>query len=99
MAVVEILLRIATALALVDPAAVGTPGHLLPVAALVALGCATVAAVLVLSAVVAALLLPSARAVPAGHREWSRLRTRIASSHPDADGHARPRAPGGVVTV
>lgn len=99
MAVVEILLRIVTALGLVDPAAIGTPGHLLPVAALAALGCATAAAVLVLGAVVAGLLLPTAGTVPAGHRAWARLRPRIASSHPDAAGHARPRAPGGIVTA
>lgn len=94
MTVVELLLRVTAALVLGDPA-VG-PAPLLVVATLGL----TAVAVAVLVATVLALVLglvPVRSVTPA--RAPADLGTRIAWSHPDADGHARPRAPGAVAAA
>lgn len=90
---VEGLLRVVAALVLGDPA-VG-PAPLLAVAALgltaVAIG---VVVVHLLAVVLGTARLP--RPGPAA-AEAAELVTRIAWSHPDADGHVRGRAPGAPV--
>jgi len=94
MTVVEFLLRCTAALVLGDPAVTA-----LPLLAVAALGL-TAVAVAVLVAHVLALVLglhPNGPAAPA--RAPADLVTRIAWSHPDADGHARPRAPGAVAAA
>jgi hypothetical protein len=105
MTVIEVLLRVVSALHTADPAALGD----LPALALTALGsgalgisvvglAALAAAVLVLRLVV--LLTGTAGAVGAAVSPASPdLVTRIAWSDPDAAGHARPRAPGAAPAV
>ena len=91
MTVVELFLRCTAALVLGDPAATA-----LPLLAVAALGLTAVAvAVLVAQLLVLVLGLAGTRAV-APSRAPADLVTRIAWSHPDADGHTRPRAPGVV---
>ncbi|MCJ1714871.1 DUF6412 domain-containing protein [Curtobacterium sp. VKM Ac-2922] len=91
MAVIEVFLRAVAALVVVDPVS-----GALPLLALAGFGAVVVAAA-VLVAQVLALVLGVAGTVglrvPSAPRD---LVTRIAWSHPDADGHARPRAPGVV---
>lgn len=89
MTVVEILLRLVTALQLGD-ASVGV----LPLVAVAALGLTAVAvAVLVAQLLAVVLGLDAGRADPPTPAPAD-LATRIAWSHPDADGHTRSRAPG-----
>lgn len=91
MTVVELVLRCTAALVLGDPS-VGA----VPLVAVVALGLTAVAVAVLVAAVLAIVvgLVPARSAVPS--RAPADLVTRIAWSHPDADGHARPRAPGAV---
>ncbi|MGL3200335.1 MULTISPECIES: DUF6412 domain-containing protein [Curtobacterium] len=98
MVVVEFLLRIVAVLGAGAPVATGA-GDLLPAVVVTALGSAAVVALVVLTAVVTGVLgtPPPRRAVDG--TAWAVLRTDIASSHPDADGHARPRAPGVAAPV
>ncbi|MFS0730503.1 DUF6412 domain-containing protein [Curtobacterium sp. 1P10AnD] len=98
MVVVEFLLRLVAVLGAGAPVATGA-GDLLPAIVVAALGSAAVVALVVLTAVVAGVLgtRPSRGAMD--DTAWAVLRTEIASSHPDADGHARPRAPGVVAPV
>lgn len=91
MTLVELFLRATAALVLGDPAVMA-----FPVLAVAALGLAAVA----VAVMVAQLLALALGLEPASSGSTSRapadLVTRIAWSHPDADGHARPRAPGDV---
>ncbi|GAA3338269.1 hypothetical protein GCM10017714_08770 [Curtobacterium pusillum] len=91
MTVVELLLRVTAALVLGDPS-VGA----VPLLAAAALGIGAVAVAVLVAAVLALVLglLPARSTAPTGAP--ADLVTRIAWSHPDADGHARPRAPGAV---
>ncbi|ROP66144.1 DUF6412 domain-containing protein [Curtobacterium sp. ZW137] len=91
MAVIEVFLRAVAALLLVDPAS-----GALPMLALAGLGVAAVAAAVLVAQVLALVLgvAPGRVGIP-GRRPLD-LVTRIAWSHPDAEGHARPRAPGVV---
>ncbi len=98
MVVVEFLLRLVAVLGAGAPVATGA-GDLLPAVVVTALGSAAVVAVVVLTAVVAGVLATPAPSTVVDHAAWAVLRTDIASSHPDADGHARPRAPGVVAPV
>ena len=89
MTVVELLLRLSTALVLGDPAA-----GAFPLLAVAALGLTAVAVAVVVARLLALVLgLDAGRSVTPS-RAPADLVTRIAWSHPDADGHARPRAPG-----
>ncbi|MFJ2979848.1 DUF6412 domain-containing protein [Curtobacterium sp. NPDC087082] len=90
MTAVELLLRATAALVLGDPS-VGA----VPLLAVAALGL-TAVAVAVLVAGVLAIVLGLVPVRPLSSRAPVDLVTRIAWSHPDADGHARPRAPGAV---
>jgi hypothetical protein len=91
MVVIEVLLRAVAALLLVDPAS-----GALPVLALAGMGLAAVAAAALVAQLLAIVLgLPAIRSRIVG-RGLLDLVTRIPWSHPDADGHARPRAPGAV---
>ncbi|OII28583.1 hypothetical protein [Curtobacterium sp. MCBA15_013] len=90
MTAVELLLRATAALVLGDPS-VGA----VPLLAVAALGL-TAVAVAVLVAGVLAIVLGLVPVRSASSRAPADLVTRIAWSHPDADGHARPRAPGAV---
>ncbi|MFJ3320914.1 DUF6412 domain-containing protein [Curtobacterium sp. NPDC086286] len=90
MTVVELLLRATAALVLGDPS-VGA----VPLLAVAALGL-TAVAVAVLVAGVLAIVLGLVPVRSLSSRAPVDLVTRIAWSHPDADGHARPRAPGAV---
>jgi len=94
MTVVEFLLRCTAALVLGDPAVTA-----LPLVAVAALGLTAVAvAVLVAQLLAVVLGLGTAdRTTPT--RAPDDLVGRIAWSHPDADGHARPRAPGAVAAA
>lgn len=94
MAVIEVLLRAVAALLLVDPAS-GTP----PMLALAALGIAAVAAAVLVAQVLALVLGVPLGAGPLAQRRHEDVVTRIGWSHPDADGHARPRAPGVVAAT
>ncbi|MDP4333929.1 hypothetical protein Q7F20_11170 [Curtobacterium sp. A7_M15] len=89
MTVVELLLRATAALVLGYPS-VGVA----PLLAVAALGLTAVAVAVLVAAVLAVVLgaVPGRSATPS--RAPADLVTRIAWSHPDADGHARPRAPG-----
>ncbi len=90
MTVVELLLRATAALVLGDPSV-----SAVPLLAVAALGLTAVAvAVLVAGVLVIVLGLVPVRSLSS--RAPADLVTRIAWSHPDADGHARPRAPGAV---
>ncbi|OIH93665.1 DUF6412 domain-containing protein [Curtobacterium sp. MCBA15_001] len=94
MAVIEVFLRAVAALLLVDPAS-----GALPLLALAGFGIAAVAAA-VLVAQVLALVLGAPSTPGLRSRETGQdLVVRIAWSHPDADGHARPRAPGATPTA
>ncbi|MGN6408080.1 MAG: DUF6412 domain-containing protein [Curtobacterium sp.] len=91
MTVVELLLRATAALVLGDPS-VGA----VPLLAVAALGLTAVAVAVLVAAVLAIVLgVVSARSATPS-RAPADLVTRIAWSHPDADGHARPRAPGAL---
>ncbi|MFS2030718.1 MULTISPECIES: hypothetical protein [unclassified Curtobacterium] len=90
MTVVELLLRATAALVLGDPSA-----GAVPLLAVAALGL-TAVAVAVLVAGVLAIVLGLVPVRSLSSRAPADLVTRIAWSHPDADGHARPRAPGAV---
>ncbi|TDN42775.1 hypothetical protein EDF64_11031 [Curtobacterium flaccumfaciens] len=89
MTVVELFLRLTAALVLGDPA-----GGAFPLLAVAALGLTAVAVAVVVARLLALVLgLDAGRSVTPS-RAPADLVTRIAWSHPDADGHARPRAPG-----
>jgi len=91
MTVIEPLLRIVAALVLGDPS-IGPA----PFVAVVALGITAVAvAVLVAHLLAVALGVDLAPPHPRRSARDDDLPTRIAWSHPDADGHVRARAPGG----
>ncbi|WP_267423129.1 MULTISPECIES: DUF6412 domain-containing protein [unclassified Curtobacterium] len=89
MTVIEVILRAVAALLTVDP----TTG-VLPLLAVAALGVAAVAAAVVVAQLVALVL--GVRVGPAASEADRHVDviTRITWSHPDAAGHARPRAPG-----
>ncbi|WP_439691543.1 DUF6412 domain-containing protein [Curtobacterium sp. SP.BCo] len=94
MTVVELFLRLTAALVLGDPS-VGA----VPLVAVAALGLTAVAVAVVVAAVLALVLGVVPVRSGASSRAPADLVTRIAWSHPDADGHARPRAPGAVPTA
>lgn len=89
MTVVELFLRLTAALVLGDPAA-----GAFPLLAVAALGLTTVAVAVVVAQLLALVLGIDTGRSPVPTRAPADLVTRIAWSHPDADGHARPRAPG-----
>jgi hypothetical protein len=105
MIVIEVLLRVVSALHALDPAVIGD----LPALALTALGSGvlgiTVVGLAALAAAVLVLRLVVLLTGAAGPRGAAvspaspDLVTRIAWSDPDAAGHARPRAPGVVPAV
>ncbi|KTR02903.1 DUF6412 domain-containing protein [Curtobacterium luteum] len=98
MVVVEFLLRLVAVLSAGAPVATGA-SDLLPAVVATALGGAAAVALVVLTTVAAAVLGLRPHDGGVDHAAWAVLRTEIASSHPDADGHARPRAPGVVAPV
>lgn len=89
MTVVELVLRLTTALVLGDPAA-----GAVPLVVVAALGLTAVTFAVVVARLLALVLGVDAPRAASGSRAPADLVTRIAWSHPDADGHARPRAPG-----
>ncbi|WIB58631.1 DUF6412 domain-containing protein [Curtobacterium sp. MCLR17_007] len=91
MAVVEVFLRAVAALLLVDPAS-----GAMPLLALAGFGVAVVAAAVLVAQVLGLVLGSPAAADGRVGAVPLDLVTRIAWSHPDAAGHARPRAPGAV---
>lgn len=95
MTVVEPLLRVIAALVLGDPAIGPAPVLVLGVLGLSAVTVALAVAVLVAAVLATVLGLVRTRSGVAV-RPPVDLVTRIAWSHPDAEGHARPRAPGSV---
>jgi hypothetical protein len=94
MTVVELLLRCTAALALGD-ASVGA----LPLLAVAALGLTAVAVAVVVAQLLAVVLGLDARQRTGPPHASVDLVARIAWSHPDADGHARPRAPGVIAAA
>lgn len=96
MTIALLILRAAAALVVGAPSVGDPAGGVLPLLAVAALGLTAVAvAVLVaqvLATVLAAVLGLGSTAVE--HDAVPDLVTRIAWSHPDADGHVRSRAPG-----
>ena len=91
MTVVELFLRLTAALVLGDPAS-----GALPLVAVAALGVTVVSVALLVAHVLTLVLgLTGGRPLRADRAPVD-LATRIAWSHPDADGHARPRAPGAL---
>jgi hypothetical protein len=94
MTVVELFLRVTAALVLGDPAAGAFP--LLTVAAL---GLTAVVVAVVVAQLLALVLGLDAHRPVTPVPASADLATRIAWSHPDADGHARPRAPGTAATA
>lgn len=98
MTVALLILRAAAALVLGAPAVGDPAGGVLPLLAVAALGL-TAVAVAVLVAQVLATVLAAVLGLGATVVERDAvpdLVTRIAWSHPDADGHVRSRAPGVV---
>lgn len=96
MTVALLILRAAAALVLGAPAVGDPAGGVLPLLAVAALGLTAVAAVVLVAQVLATVL---AAVLGLGTTVVDRdavpdLATRIAWSHPDADGHVRSRAPG-----
>ncbi|WP_144711958.1 hypothetical protein [Curtobacterium pusillum] len=91
MTVVELFLRVTAALVLGDPA-VGA----VPLVVVAALGLSAVAVAVLVAAVLAVVLGLVLPRPASSDRAPADLVTRIAWSHPDADGHARERAPGVV---
>lgn len=91
MTVIEVILRAVAALLAVDPST-----GVLPLLAVAALGVAAVGTAVVVAQLVALVL--GIRVGPAASEADRPVDagTRIAWSHPDAAGHARPRAPGVV---
>lgn len=89
MTLVEFLLRCTAALVLGDPSVTA-----LPLLAVAALGLTAVAVAVLVAQVLAIVLGLADAPAPASPRAPADLVTRIAWSHPDAAGHARPRAPG-----
>jgi len=94
MTVVEFLLRCVAALVLGDPAVTA-----LPLVAVAALGLTAVAVAVLVAHVLAVVLGLDTGGQATPSRAPADLVTRIAWSHPDADGHARPRAPGVVAAA
>lgn len=94
MTVVELLLRCTAALVLGDAS-----GGVVPLLAVAALGLTAVAVAVVVAHLLAVVLGLHARQRSGPPRAPVDLVARIAWSHPDADGHARPRAPGAVATA
>lgn len=91
MTIVELFLRLTAVLVLGDPA-VGA----FPLLAVAALGLTAVAVAVVVARLLALVLGVDAHAARTPECAPADLVTRIAWSHPDAAGHARPRAPGAV---
>jgi len=91
MTVIELFLRCTAALVLGDPAVMA-----LPLLAVAAIGLTAVAVAVVVAQLLVLVLGLDTGASVAPSRAPADLVTRIAWSHPDADGHARPRAPGVV---
>lgn len=96
MTVALLILRAAAALVLGAPAVGDPAGGVLPLLAVAALGLTAVAAAVLVAQVLATVL---AAVLGLGTTVVERdavpdLVTRIAWSHPDADGHVRSRAPG-----
>jgi hypothetical protein len=98
MAVIEVLLRVVSALHALDPAAVLSAPAAVPLIAVGLLGSAVAVAV-VLAVRLVALVLGLGRPVRRPVDHPADLATRIAWSHPDAAGHVRSRAPGAVPAV
>lgn len=82
-----------------------TPGSALPLVAVAVVAVAGVGVGVALAAVAVAVIIARAGTLLLGgtrlqagvpDRRRPDIRTRIAWSHPDADGHVRPRGPGGV---
>jgi len=94
MTVVEFLLRCCAVLVLGDPAVAA-----LPLVAVAALGVTAVAVAVLVAHLIAVVLrgVPDRTARPGAAPDD--LVTRIAWSHPDADGHRRSRAPGAAPTA
>lgn len=89
MTVLEVFLRAVAAVLVVDPAS-----GAVPLLALAGFGVAAVAVAVLVAQVLASVLgTTSGVGVPVRHVARD-LVTRIAWSHPDADGHTRSRAPG-----
>ncbi|MGY2899153.1 hypothetical protein ACVKXF_001786 [Curtobacterium sp. PvP017] len=98
MTVALLILRAAAALVLGAPAVGDPAGGVLPLLAVAALGLTAVAVAVLVAQVLATVL---AAVLGLGTTVVERdavpdLVTRIAWSHPDADGHVRSRAPGVV---
>ncbi|ROR33340.1 hypothetical protein EDF63_1748 [Curtobacterium sp. JUb34] len=98
MTVALLVLRAAAALVLGAPAVGDPAGGVLPLLAVAALGLTAVAVAVLVAQVLATVL---AAVLGLGTTVVERnavpdLVTRIAWSHPDADGHVRSRAPGVV---
>lgn len=91
MTVIELFLRCTAALVLGDPAVMA-----LPLLAVAAIGLTAVAVAVVVAQLLVLVLGLDTGGSLAPSRAPADLVTRIAWSHPDADGHARPRAPGVV---
>lgn len=96
MTVALLILRAAAALVLGAPAVGDPAGGVLPLLAVAALGLTAVAVAVLVAQVLATVL---AAVLGLGTTVVERdavpdLVTRIAWSHPDADGHVRSRAPG-----
>jgi len=102
MTVALLILRAAAALVLGAPAVGDPAGGVLPLLAVAALGLTAVAVAVLVAQVLATVLAAVLAAVLGlGTTVVERdavpdLVTRIAWSHPDADGHVRSRAPGVV---
>lgn len=101
MTVALLILRAAAALVLGAPAVGDPAGGVLPLLAVAALGLTAVAAAVLVAQVLATVL---AAVLGLGTTVVERdavpdLVTRIAWSHPDADGHVRSRAPGVAASV
>lgn len=95
MTLVELLLRVTAALVLGEPATGSAPLLAVGVLGLSAVTVALAVAVLVAAVLATVLGLVRTRSGVAV-RPPVDLVTRIAWSHPDAEGHVRPRAPGTV---
>lgn len=98
MTIALLILRAAAAIVLGAPAVGDPAGGVLPLLAVAALGLTAVAVAVVVAQVIATVLAAvlGLRSTGVEHAAVPDLVTRIAWSHPDADGHVRSRAPGVV---